>query len=176
MDERGQQKSAGRSAAKLMSRAQLIYNGSDGAATTSYYNELSKRGPLGLVAINLFRASKCSARAKVYRGGVRGMGSFRSMAYERKNWSMNQLVAVLAKHASTLGITYGWKYDPAQPVHSWVLYVDLPQGQVSFHTGHRGEGPNYAGKWDGSHASADRIIAFCDQVFDSMLDCAPKTV
>ena len=44
--------------------ARDIYHGSDGAATTAYYNELSKRGPIGLVAVNLFRASKCSARAK----------------------------------------------------------------------------------------------------------------
>ena len=154
--------------------ALTIYNGSDGAATTAYYNELSKRGPIGLVAVNLFRASKCSARAKVYRGGIRGRGSFKSMAYERKNWSMSQLVAVLGKHADALGITYGWKHDPAQAFHCWVLYVDLPQGQVSFHTASRGAGPNYAGEWDRSNASAERILAFCDQVFKTVLSSAPE--
>lgn len=64
-----------------------VYAGSDGELTKRYYSELETKGPIGLVAMNLFRAQKCSARAKVYRGGVRGRGSYKSMAYERKSWS-----------------------------------------------------------------------------------------
>ncbi|MFB3828940.1 MAG: hypothetical protein ACE15B_19395 [Bryobacteraceae bacterium] len=71
---------------------------------------------------------------------------------------------VLAEHGAALGITYGWKEDPAQPFHSWVLYVDLPPGQVSFHTAQRLTGPDYAGDWDGQHFSANRIIAFCNEI------------
>jgi hypothetical protein len=145
-----------------------IYDGSDGQATRELYVRLCELGPAGLVAMNLFRACKCSGRAKVYRGGIRGAGSFRSMAYERKQWSMNNACKVLSEHAKSLGISWGWKDDPAQEFHRWVLYVDLPTGQVSFHTDRRGEGPDYAGEWDQVRdASPSRIIEFTQQVFSA---------
>src|ERR1051326_7628212 len=110
-----------------------IYNGSDGAATKALYARLELLGPVGLVALNLFRAQKCSERAKVYRGGVPGRGSFKAMAYERKQWSMGNLCKVLQEHAQGLQLRWGWKEDPGQEYYPWVLYVDLPSGQVSFH-------------------------------------------
>jgi hypothetical protein len=147
-------------------KALEVYEGSDGEVTKRYYAELQRAGAIGLVAMNLFRAQKCSARAKKYRGGVRGVGSFRGMAYERKQWSMANLAAVLLKHGESLGIAWGWKRDEAaQYGPDWVLYIDLPQGQVSFHSPARGEGPDYSGDWDRLKASADRILAFCDAVF-----------
>jgi len=120
--------------------------------------------------VNLFRAQKCSTRAKVYRGGLRGIGSFRSLAYQRKAWSMKNLCDCLAEHGSELGINFGWKRDPNTPLHdapSWVLYVDLPQGQVSFHSPTRYAGPDYPGEWDGVRASCERVLAFCEAVFVS---------
>ena len=45
-------------------------------------------------------------------------------------------------------------------VASWVLYVELPAGQVSFHSPTRGTGPDYTRDWDQQHASEERIIAF----------------
>jgi len=155
-------------------KARDVYLGSDGDVTKAYYAELSKRGLMGQIAVNLFRASKCSARAKVYRGGVRGRGSYKSMAYDRKNWSIEQLSTILSEHAATVGITWGWKQDPRQEYHQWVMYVDLPQGQVSFHSASKRQGPIYAGQWDGSHQSAERIIEFCDQVFKTVLSSAPE--
>jgi hypothetical protein len=142
-----------------------IFNGSDRYATKAYYRELTERGPLGIVAMNLFRAQKCSSRAKVYRGGIRGRGSFKSMAYERKQWSMAELVKTLMSQPHLDGIVFGWKRDEAaQFGPEWVLYVDLPQGQVSFHSPGRGEGPDYPGDWDRKHRSEKRILAFCDSV------------
>ena len=148
-----------------MPTAVEVYNGSDGDLTRDYYAELEQRGPIGIVCVNLFRAQKCSARAKVYRGGIRGQGSYRGLAYDRKNWSMQNLCRVLMKEALALGIAWGWKRDPAQQYHDWVLYVDLPTGQVSFHAAAHGEGPLYRGDWDGEHKSAERILAFCEQVY-----------
>lgn len=148
-------------------QATQVYAGSDGELTKRFYAELEQRGPLGVIAMNLFRAQKCSARAKVYRGGIRGRGSYKSMAYERKSWSMQNLVAILAVHAAGAGIAYGWKQDASTrfgPDASWVLYIDLPQGQVSFHSPTRFEGPEYEGDWCGQHLSAERIIVFCDSV------------
>jgi len=139
-----------------------VYLGSDGEVTKAYYRELEKYGPAGIVAVNLFRAQKCSARAKVYRGGIRGKGSFKSMAYDRKNWSLNNLCHALMEHAASLGIGFGWKADPATKGYEWVLYVDLPSGQVSFHSPKRMPGPEYRGEWDGVGRSAERILEWCD--------------
>jgi hypothetical protein len=114
--------------------------------------------------MNLLRAQKASERAKVYRGGIRGQGSFKSMAYEKKTWSMARLCEILEKHGTDLGIVHGWKEDPATlfgQEASWVLYVDTPHGQVSFHSPSRGRGPEYAGDWDGQRGiSAQRVIDF----------------
>jgi hypothetical protein len=71
-------------------KAAEVYAGSNGEVTRAYYAELERRGPLGMVAMNLFRAQKCSARAKVYRG--RG---FKRDAYDRKNWSLGLLCTYL---------------------------------------------------------------------------------
>lgn len=138
-----------------------IYDGSDGDATKALYAQLEARGPVGVVAVNLFRAQKASARAKVYRGGVPGKGSYRGMAYERKQWSLTNLGAVLGQHAAALGIRYGWQLDAETAGFPWVLYVDLPSGQVSFHAPGRGVGPDYPDAWDGVRdASAGRICVW----------------
>ena len=115
-------------------------------------------GSVGEIAVNLFRSHKNSARAKVYRGGIRGKGSYKGMAYDRKQWALDNLVKILVDHALAAGLTWGWAIDEAQEYHRWVLYVDLPTGQVSFHTALRGVGPAYTGKWDGvREAGAGRI-------------------
>lgn len=137
-----------------------VYNGRDGDATKRLYAELEKCGPAGVVAVNLLRASKTSEAAKRYRGGDKH-GSYRSQAYSRKQWSMENLARELTAHAEALGITWGWAQDPKQEYHSWVLYIELPMGQVSFHTGARGVGPDYAKPWDGMRGvSGTRIISW----------------
>lgn len=147
-----------------------VFEGSDGALTRQYYAELEKRGPRGLVALNLFRAQKTSSRAKKYRGGIRGVGRYKDMAYERKQWSMKLLSEILKEHGEALGIQWGWKTDPAADFHTWVMYIDIPQqGQVSFHSPTRGVGPEYPGNWDGKRESQPRILEFCDQVIHAQV-------
>lgn len=141
-----------------------VFNGSDGDATRKLYQELEPRGPAGVVAVNLFRACKTSGRAKVYRGG-----GYRGMAYDRKEWSLRNLTKALAADATALGITWGWAIDEEaarrNSPHQHVLYIDLPTGQVSFHSGERLDGPDYAGAWDGVLGkSPDRIVRFCVRV------------
>lgn len=144
-----------------LDRVLAVYEGSDGDATKALYADLEKLGPIGRVVVNLFRAQKNSSRAKVYRG--RG---YRDAAYDRKDWALGNLVTALGEHAAACSMRWGWGADPDQPVHSAVLYVDLPTGQVSFHTLHRvtaqrGDGPDYPGEWDGRVGqSPDRIIRF----------------
>lgn len=124
-----------------------VYTGSDGAATQALYARVSAWGPSGVLAVNLLRAAKTSERAKKYRGGNHA-GSFRSQAYERKRWAMGNLSDCLTEFGESLEVVWGWKEDPRQPVYRWVLYVDLPTGQVSFHSDYRGKGPDYPGEWD----------------------------
>jgi hypothetical protein len=144
----------------LSVKAREVYEGSDGELTKIYYESLCRRGPLGFVAMNLFRAQKCSARAKLYRGR-----RFKDAAYERKDWSLGLLCDALVKHAEGLDIVWGWGRDESAIGFHWVLYVELPGvGQVSFHARHKKAGPDYVKPWDGCIRSADRIIDFCDAV------------
>ena len=138
-----------------------VYEGSDGNATTTLYKSLESFGPAGFVALNLFRANKCSQRAKVYRGR-----RFKDSAYDRKQWSMNNLCGALGEHATSLGIVWGWGQDTEQVYHNWVLYVEIPTGQVSFHTDHRGSGPDYPKPWDGiRNVSPQRVCMWIAQLY-----------
>jgi hypothetical protein len=138
-----------------------VFHQQNGDVTRAYYQRLTDLGPLGHIAVCLFRAQKRSSRAKDYRRGC-----YRSSSYDVKAWSMKELCVALSKRSD---FTWGWKQDSAVKFDdsaSWVLYVDLPGfGQVSFHSPDRcGCGPDYPGEWDGQHLSKDRIIAFCDHV------------
>jgi hypothetical protein len=147
---------------------QEIYDGSDGDATKALYVQLAALGPIGAIAINLLRAQKASSRAKVYRGGIRGQGSYKSMAYERKEWALSVLCTILEQCAPDVGLVYGWQHDEGTPGYPWVLYVELPTGQASFHAPRRGVGPTYGGVWDGVRdVSADRIVRWVQAVLDT---------
>jgi hypothetical protein len=136
-----------------------VYEGSSGDATKALYERLGGLGPAGTIALNLFRAQKNSARAKVYRR------RYKHAAYDRKQWAMGNLAQALCDHADALNIRWGWGEDPAQEYHRVVLYLDLPTGQVSFHTDVRGDGPDYPGEWDGVRGqSAARICAWTARV------------
>jgi len=156
---------------------QEIYDGSDGDATKALYVQLATLGPVGAIAINLLRAQKASSRAKVYRGGIRGQGSYKSMAYERKEWALSLLCTILEQCAPDVGLVYGWQHDDATPGYPWVLYVNLPTGQASFHAPRRGVGPTYVGVWDGVRdVSADRIVRWVQAVLDGPAPAIPRVV
>lgn len=144
-----------------------IYLGSNSDQTKLLYAKLESYGPVGVVAMNLFRAQKCSERAKVYRGGSGGV-RYRDMAYERKNWSIKCLCEVLEGHGNELGIEWGWKQDPEQEWFPWVLYVELPTGQVSFHSQNRGVGPDFDGEWDMRGGMCPwRIVKWVDSIIET---------
>lgn len=137
-----------------LSSVMTAFNGSSGEVTTALFQRLQELGPPGALAVDLFRAQKNSARAKVYRGR-----SYRGAAYDRKQWAMGNLAKRLTQESDSLGIRWGWKIDPDTKGYPWVLYVELPgQGQVSFHTAERGEGPDYSGEWDGVRGASDGRI------------------
>lgn len=145
--------------------AMAIYDGSSGEATLALYRRLEAVGPIGIVAMNLFRAHKASARAKAYRGGD-NKGSWKSQAYQKKQWSLDNLAKALDQNAGVIGLTWGWGVDEAQEIHQCVLFVDLPTGQVSFHTAPRGPGPDYPGVWDGAvRQGQNRICRWVERLF-----------
>lgn len=148
-----------------LARVVRCYNGSDADATRALYGDLELRGHPGRISMNLMRAMKNSARAKLYRGG-NSKGRYSAQAYETKNWSMEQLCKVLIAHGAELGIVWGWQTDFEQEYHSMVLYVEMPGfGQASFHTKDRGEGPDYPNRWDGVRGqTAERILRFASAV------------
>lgn len=141
--------------------AMEVYVGSNGDATKALYERLEALGPAGFVAVNVFRACKCSERAKSYRGGT-----YKREAYGRKNWSLKNLCDALAEHGAELGIEWGWAEDTRQPVHKWVLYVETPLGQVSFHSGERLSQKNYLRQWDGTHLSAQRAVSWAQKLLN----------
>jgi hypothetical protein len=151
-----------------MTEAYTVFQGSDAVATKRYLRNLEEHGPIGVIASNLFRGQKASDRAKKYRGGVGGGDSFiryRDLAYERKGAALASLTSALLKHAYDLELGWGWGRDTKQAFNIWVIYVDLRrEGQVSFHSPVRGEGPEYSKVWDGLHSSGERILRFCDRV------------
>lgn len=138
-------------------RAAEVFQGTNGDVTKAYYIELNSKGPHGQLATALFRAQKRSTAAKAYK-----RGKFTRAAYDVKNWSLTEIVRIM--QAFNTGFTWGWKHDPNTPNFEWVLYVDIPTGQVSFHSHDRLAGPDYAGEWDGQHVCRERIISFCDRI------------
>lgn len=132
-----------------------VFEGSDGLETSKMYAELSGMGPEGLIAVDLFRAQKNSSKAKVYRGrGTRA-------AYDVKQYAMGNLVDALTLHGQALGIPWGWGEDAGQEYHRWVLYIELPTGQISFHGSMRGAGPDFPGTFDRRlGASPSRICSW----------------
>lgn len=136
--------------------AREVFDGSDGKLTVAYYRRLSALGPIGVVAMNLFRAQKTSSRAKQYRGR-----QYRNASYETKNYSLECLCAALLNMPDML---WGWKMDPNTPGYPWVLYCETSAGQVSFHSADRLKGPDFPLDWDGDKLSTQRILSFCDRV------------
>ncbi len=148
--------------------ARSVYDGSNGGATRSFCCQLEKKGRAGKLAAGLFRVQKASSRAKQYKGGIDTKGGkvrYRDLAYRRKEVCMAKLCELLEMDGH--GMTWGWKKDPSQAHADQVLYVEIPQGQVSFHSPERYAGPEYRRDWDGAHQSEKRIIQFCDQTATS---------
>ncbi len=155
-----------------------IYDGSNGDWTKELYRLLEAKGPMGVIALNVFRACKTSERAKVYRGRNQN-GRFRDQSYDRKQFSLYNLCEMLNRlHPQAMDFRWGWAKDQSEPYAPWIIYVELPTGQVSFHSPARGMGPLFTGKWDEAKGTApDRICRWCAMVLlDETLVPAPPMV
>lgn len=157
---------------------QRIYNGSDAQATIGLYAELEALGQAGSIAVNLLRAAKKSGAAKRYRGS-----RYKRASYGGKGWALEQAVTFLSERPLEPPIAWGWGIDTklkqGGDPHYYVLYVDLPTGQVSFHTDVLLGGPTYAGQWDGARgASPERICRWAAMLLgdESVLQNQPQNI
>ena len=139
--------------------AQQVFNQNDGDVTKAYYARLNSMGPMGQLAVALFRAQKRSTAAKRYRGR-----QYKNAAYDVKNWSLSEICRIAQSFDH--GFRWGWKRDAKTINFEWVLYVELPTGQCSFHSADKLEGPDFPGDWDGIGKSEERICAFCDSIWE----------
>jgi hypothetical protein len=153
----------------MRSKAYSVYCGSNGVATRAYYRFLGSTGLPGRIAAQLMRCQKASSRAKQYRGGTT-MASYRDLAYARKGECLKALCALLSEQEE---VAWGWNEDPETEIAPHVLYVELPTGQVSFHSDQAFSDKRYAGEWDKQYLSEERILAFCAS-FEAVGSC-PRT-
>ncbi len=144
-----------------------IFFGSDPVATRRFCAELHGRGQIGKIAAALFTVQKASSRAKVYRGGRKQEDGrevpYKDLAYGRKGKFLKLLAGLLAR--DNCGMAWGWGLDTKQTKAKHVLYIDLPQGQVSLHSLQRFTGPDYPAEWDGRNATEERVIRFCHSLW-----------
>ena len=145
------------------------YCASDRGATRRLLASLRGAGPKGRIAAGLLKAMKASSRAKKYRGGYRhdngDVTEFSKYSYRRKQAGLKEVCLQL--ELDPCGMTWGWGTDSKNAEAPHVLYIDLPQGQVAFHSTKRYAGPNYSGKKSAKH-SERRVISFCHDVFESL--------
>jgi hypothetical protein len=150
--------------------ALTVFTRSDGALTRRYCATLTQVSPLGGIAAPLFRALKASSRAKAYHGVSKRGVRYRDLAYTRKQWALGELCKALGADGT---MRYGWGIDPAHAMFRHVLYIETPEGQVSFHSPERGKGPDFPDPWDGQHASQARILALCDSIHVRLAETYP---
>lgn len=140
----------------LRSDVKRAYHGSDAALTRRVLKCLESCGWHGKIAATLFRIQKSSERAKCYRGEYKGL------AYDNKDSHLERLCGLLENQTA---IHWGWGRDnAAEHGPRNVIYVDLPNGQVSFHNFHRHGKRAYGKPWDGTYLSVDRILEFCSLI------------
>ena len=89
--------------------------------------------------------------------------SYRDLSYQRKDKKIQELAQFLENNKGLVA-RWGWGKDLESEGPKNILYVDLREGQVSFHSWKRYSGDNYPGKWDRQGISEHRILAFCDRL------------
>jgi hypothetical protein len=150
---------------KTRGPATLAYWGSDPNQTKRVLRALEDQGQRGQIAAHLFRAQKASARASEYRDRSGRGPYYAKLAYRRKGEALNALCNTLDEDAA--GLIWGWGTDARENFAPHVLYVELPTGQVSFHSPERFNGPDFPGVWDGVRgASEGRILQLCNQLLE----------
>ncbi len=150
---------------RMQMTAEEVYQENNAPTTRLLFSRLKKLGSLGLLAVELLRAQKNSDRGKLQGYKKSKVFNYSGVSYGRKAKALSNIARILLEN--NLGIKWGWGEDPAEFKIPWVLYLELPTGQVSFHNRKRYEGPDYEGQWDKKNASCERILEFCDRLLEA---------
>jgi len=125
------------------------------------YSERAKQRPANGMTYREYRMMSCS---KYTRQNYQASRLARENDYEEK---ANSLEAA-AEAALQCGIAAGWhENDDRESPIPYILYFDLPVGQVSFHSKAKCGLPEYSGEWDRVRdVSGQRIERAIDEFLD----------
>lgn len=142
-------------------------------------NQLRLHGRVGMIGAALLNCQKESSNAKKHLKGHAGAIQSRRLSRERYQ-QKHQAMAALQVHLKEYQtFNWGWAPDPnpskSSAVH--VLYVDLPTGQVGFHsTQMLGRNAKvYTGQWDGQNKNMERIFKFCEDILNRKITNESQT-
>lgn len=143
-------------APSMLTAVQVFYQHS-GDVTKAYYEQLAAHGPMGELAVALFRALK---RSKKTTGiGFRRISRRKTEQYdyaEAYEWAVNELIRVLVTNPPSK-LPWGWRDS--------TLFVELPTGMVAFDCPEQGLAPFCPIRFEPPAESRDlRIIKFCDSL------------
>ena len=95
-------------------------------------------------------SAKTRSASRTHFDDYEGGGEYASANYHRSRAAISgdyfdkeQSIKDAIGHAKDAGVNYGWANEGGRVPH--VVYFDTKEGQVSFHSPSRGEGPDYNG-------------------------------
>jgi hypothetical protein len=160
------------------------------AARTRQERKRLSATPFGRLLLALREARECNDRAKSRAANglhIDYYFGFDSSRYAQANYRRSRdarwsdyrqkslALDAACSEAQRTTIRWGWAQDKLVEDAPFVIYFDLPSGQVSFHAEFRGDGLDYGGEWDGVEDAAwcrieDAIQLTLDQPadFDSL--------
>lgn len=164
------------------------------AASTRRTRSILDSTPYGRLLRALDRAQGANERAKArsangihfhgYSGGRFRRANYRSSraARARDYAAKEQAIGEATGLASAGGVKFGWARSDDAGV-PWVVYFEIPTGQVSFHSPTRGVGPDYDSEWDGAPDmtrmrldAAIQAVLNPESLFDSKKTLAKATL
>lgn len=156
------------------------------AAATRRENKLLPSTPYGRLLRALRDAQVASDRAKSRAADATRYSEYNDRseyrwhnyhasrsARQRDYAEKSQSIAHACNAAGEAGIVFGWAPSLQEDV-PWIVYFDLPTGQMSFHCNKRGQGPEYGGNWDGlKDEGTNRVQRAIDGLITGQIPCPP---
>ena len=146
-------------------RVVKAFYGYDAMAIQDVKARLKAGGLKGELADLLFEAERTDLNAGVCRTTPACSWTSR----HRRKWdrwirALKALVSFLDRSASQLGIHWGWQEHENQTGPFWVVFIDLPTGQVFYSAPERLTDHQYEGSMEWSESNEIPIFEFCEEI------------